>query len=100
MSTTNHEGKTTVPQLTLDQLKTIMRECAGEDESVNLDGDILDVPFPDLGYDSLALLETASRVQRQFDVQLSDEDLTEVETPKAFLDLVNTALGQTAETVG
>lgn len=76
-------------ELTIDDLKRIMREGAGEDEAVNLDGDVLDVPFTELGYDSLALLETASRVERELGTELSDEDVAAAETPRGFLDLVN-----------
>lgn len=75
--------------LTLDGLRKIMRDCAGENESIDLNGDIGDVSFMDLGYDSLALLETASRVEREFDVTLDDDSVTEDETPNALIDLVN-----------
>jgi act minimal PKS acyl carrier protein len=76
-------------QLTMDKLKQIMREGAGEDESISLDGDILDTAFADLGYDSLALLETVSRIGREFGVELDDEVVSEVETPRELIDLVN-----------
>ena len=51
---------------TLDDLRRILRACAGEAESIDLDGDIVDIPFDELGYDSLALLELASRVEREY----------------------------------
>jgi len=54
--------------ITLDDLRRIMRESAGADESVDLDGDIAAVPFEDLGYDSLALLEMSAVVRQEFDV--------------------------------
>jgi act minimal PKS acyl carrier protein len=79
-------------QLTIDDLKKIMRECAGEDDAVSLEGDILDTSFLDLGYDSLALLETAALVKRQYGVTVSDEDLHGIETPRAFLEKVNSVL--------
>ena len=79
-------------QLTIDDLKQIMRECAGEDDAVSLEGDILDTSFLDLGYDSLALLETAALVKRQYGVTVSDEDLHGIETPRAFLTKVNSVL--------
>ncbi|KOG87803.1 actinorhodin polyketide synthase acyl carrier protein [Streptomyces varsoviensis] len=68
--------------LTLDELKQILRESAGEDESVDLSGDVLDVPFIDIGYDSLALLETAGRVERIYGVTLVDDAVSEAETPR------------------
>jgi len=80
----------------LNDLKEIMRLCAGEDESIDLDGDILDLSFNDLGYDSLALLETASHAERQLGIRLPEERLTAVESPRGFLDLVNDQLAQHA----
>jgi len=79
-------------RLTIEDLKRIMRECAGEDDSISLDGEILDTPFLDLGYDSLALLETAALIKRQYGVTVSDDDLHGIETPRAFLDKVNSVL--------
>jgi act minimal PKS acyl carrier protein len=81
-------------ELTLTDLTRIMRESAGEDENVNLDGDILDVSFSDLGYDSLALLETAGRIEREFGIRLGDDTVGEAETPRQFLDLVNATVTQ------
>jgi act minimal PKS acyl carrier protein len=79
-------------ELTLVDLKKIMKECAGADESIDLDGDILDTGFDALGYDSLALLETTSRIERAYDVRLGDEAATESGTPREFLDRVNGAI--------
>ncbi|GAA3343130.1 acyl carrier protein [Amorphoplanes nipponensis] len=83
-------------QFTIEDLKRIMRACAGEDESVDLDGDIGELTFDQLGYDSLALLETASRVQRELRVALPDEALGDVETPAQFVAFVNGRLLETA----
>ncbi|MFE7274725.1 acyl carrier protein [Streptomyces sp. NPDC057623] len=76
-------------ELTLTDLTRILRESAGADESVNLDGDILDTPFAELGYDSLALLEAASQIEREVGITLSEDALGEAETPRQFLNLVN-----------
>ncbi|MFI2712180.1 acyl carrier protein [Micromonospora sp. NPDC018662] len=78
--------------LDLPTLKDILRECAGEDEDAELTGDILDVPFADLGYDSLALLETAGVIQRRYGARLQDDAVTQAQTPRALLDLANQAL--------
>ncbi|MYW65840.1 actinorhodin polyketide synthase [Streptomyces sp. SID8379] len=86
-------------ELTLDELKQILREGAGEDESVDLSGDVLDVPFIDLGYDSLALLETAGRIERTYGVTLVDDAVSEAETPRLLLDLINEALVDVPELV-
>lgn len=76
-------------RFTLDDLKQALRTAAGEDESVDLDGDILDTEFGDLGYDSLAILETASLLERSLGVQLPDDEVGTRHTPGSFVDFVN-----------
>jgi act minimal PKS acyl carrier protein len=76
-------------ELTIEDFKRIMRSCAGDVESLGLSGDILDTSFTDLGYDSLALLESAALIEREYGVALVDEDLDVHETLRAFLDKVN-----------
>lgn len=75
----------------LSDLVRLLRESAGADEEVDLNGAILDVPFFDLGYDSLALLQLIGVIQRQYGVVV-DEDAVSAETPREFLDLVNQEL--------
>lgn len=74
---------------TVDELRLVMKECAGEDDEIQLDGEILDERFEELGYDSLAVLETASAMERRYGIELPDDLVGEAETPRAFLDLVN-----------
>ncbi|WP_106396525.1 acyl carrier protein [Actinocorallia populi] len=74
--------------LTFDRLKEILRTSAGEDEGINLDGDIIGTPFGMLGYDSLALLETAALIKREYGIDVTD-DIAEIETPGALLGYVN-----------
>ncbi|WP_225993696.1 acyl carrier protein [Actinomadura rudentiformis] len=69
-----------------------MRSCAGEDESLDHGGDILDTSFVDLGYDSIALLEAAAFIKREYEVALNDDDIDVQETPQVFLDKVNGVL--------
>ncbi|SBT42853.1 acyl carrier protein [Micromonospora auratinigra] len=78
--------------MTLDDLRTTMTECAGVDENIDLGGDIADVEFADLGYDSLAMLETGSRIERRYGIRLAEEEVTEARTPRLLLDLVNRSL--------
>jgi act minimal PKS acyl carrier protein len=85
-----------VNRLELNDLKTLLRECAGEEEGVDLDGEILDVPFSELGYDSLAVLQTTGRIERDFEVLLDEEAVDEAETPRAYLELINRALSERA----
>ncbi|QNS09392.1 acyl carrier protein [Streptomyces xanthii] len=77
-------------------LTTLLRECAGEGEGVDLDGDVMDVLFVDLGYDSLAVLQTTGRIERDYDVVLDEEAVDEAETPRALLEIVNRALSARA----
>ncbi|GGV77844.1 actinorhodin polyketide synthase [Streptomyces gelaticus] len=74
---------------TLDDLKLILRTGAGTDEGVDLDGDILDTDFEALGYESLAMLETGSRIEREYDITLDEEALAEARTPRTLIAFVN-----------
>ena len=80
-------------ELSLSGLTAILRECAGEDGDSNLRGDILDTAFSDLGYDSIALMETAGRIQTRYGIVLADDVVFEARTPRKLLDLVNRSLG-------
>ena len=83
-------------RLELTHLTALLRESAGEGEGTDLDGDVLDVPFLDLGYDSLALLQVTGIIERDYGVFLDEEALDEAETPRQYLDLVNRALAARA----
>ncbi|MFD7709344.1 acyl carrier protein [Streptomyces sp. NPDC059786] len=76
-------------QMTLDDLRGTLIACAGEEESAALNGDILDMTFEDLGYDSLALMESASKIERDYGVALPEEAVADADTPRALLALVN-----------
>jgi act minimal PKS acyl carrier protein len=80
-------------EFTIDHLRQVLRAAAGEGDGVSLDSDILDVPFADLGYDSLALLETGGRIEREHGIELGDSTITDAETPRALLASVNEQLG-------
>ncbi|MDX6353605.1 MAG: minimal acyl carrier protein [Streptomyces sp.] len=82
--------------MTFEDLKLIITECAGEDEQVALGEEALDVPFTDLGYDSLALLETAAVVAQRFGVELPDDEVGITSTPREFLNHVNGAVTSAA----
>ena len=79
-------------EITIEELRTILRECAGEEEGVDLDGQILDVEFEELGYESLALLEASGRIEREYGIVLGDDALNEARTPRALLEIVNSQL--------
>lgn len=76
-------------EFTLDDLRRILLEGAGADEGVDLGADILDVQFEALGYESLALLETGSRIEREYGIDLDEDALTNADTPRALIAAVN-----------
>lgn len=82
--------------LTVATLMEIMCNCAGEGEGLAAGQDVHDMSFEDLGYDSLALLETASRIERDYGVRLADDEVTEARTPRAFLALVEESAAEVA----
>ncbi|MBX7550220.1 acyl carrier protein [Streptomyces sp. NPDC004232] len=77
---------------TVDDLRRILIEAAGEDDSYSLDGDILDTDFEQLGYESLALLETGGRIEREYGISLDEEILSIANTPRLLIDAVNSGL--------
>lgn len=79
-------------QMQLEDLIAVLRECAGESEDADLTAAALDVSFTDLGYDSVAVLETTARIEREYGVVLDDEAVFEAETLRRYLALVNEAL--------
>ncbi|MFJ7423930.1 acyl carrier protein [Streptomyces uncialis] len=79
-------------EFTLDALRTTLLEGAGTDENVDLNGDILDSSFEDLGYESLAMLETAARIEREYTIGLDEEAFAAASTPRLLIRLVNDQL--------
>lgn len=82
----------TIHETTIDDLRTVLREVAGQAENVDLDGEILDLTFDELGYDSLALLEAGARLEREIGIALDDSTLNDVQTPRELLAAVNEKL--------
>lgn len=76
-------------QFTLDDLKRVLIDCAGADEAVDLDGDILDRDFEAIGYESLAILETGGRIETEYGVSLDDTVLSVQATPRELIAAVN-----------
>ncbi|GGL70754.1 hypothetical protein GCM10010129_12830 [Streptomyces fumigatiscleroticus] len=75
--------------LGIEDLRRILVACAGADEGAELTDAALDTPFEELGYDSLALMETAAAIQQEFGIELPDEDVAGARTPRALLRLAN-----------
>ncbi|WP_329417831.1 phosphopantetheine-binding protein (plasmid) [Streptomyces sp. NBC_00704] len=79
-------------QFTLDDLRRILLEAAGADEDIDLGGDILDTAFEVLGYESIALLETGGRIEREYGIVLDDDDLSDELAPRDLIEAVNAQL--------
>lgn len=73
----------------LDDLRSILIACAGDDDTEALRGDILDSALEDLGYDSLAIMETAARIQLDHGIDIPDGRISEVRTVRELLDLIH-----------
>ncbi|GHA82836.1 MULTISPECIES: acyl carrier protein [Streptomyces] len=80
---------TTTATVTLADLTRMLRESAGEEEGIDLDGDVIDTPFMELGYDSLALLQVIGQIQREYGIEIPDDAVVDAETPGALLALIN-----------
>ncbi|MFD3700847.1 acyl carrier protein [Streptomyces sp. NPDC058646] len=83
-------------EFTAEDLKRILLEGAGAGEDVDLDGDILDIDFEELGYESLALLETGGRIEREFAISLDDDIFADNRTPRALVAAINVYLDELA----
>jgi minimal PKS acyl carrier protein len=80
-------------EFSVHDLKRLLREAAGEADGIDLDGDIADQTFEDLGYDSVALLETSGLIRRDYGVDLVDEAIfEEAGTLGALAEIVNKEL--------
>ncbi|MDF3293383.1 acyl carrier protein [Streptomyces silvisoli] len=78
--------------ITVDDLRSILARCAGFEEGDGLEGEILDKTFEALGYDSLALMETAAVLQREYGIVIPDDELFNTDTPRALLDRAKRAV--------
>jgi act minimal PKS acyl carrier protein len=78
----------TTTVFTIDDLRHVLHEAAGADENVDLDGNILDTDFESLGYESLALLETCGRIEREYGISL-DDAIDVLITPRSLIEVVN-----------
>jgi act minimal PKS acyl carrier protein len=81
-------------EFTLDDLRETLRASVGLAENIDLAGDIKDVEFADLGYDSLAVLELAGQVQRHYGVQIPDEAVAQIPTPGKAVEFINKRLAE------
>uniref|UniRef100_A0AAU2W2H9 Acyl carrier protein n=1 Tax=Streptomyces sp. NBC_00008 TaxID=2903610 RepID=A0AAU2W2H9_9ACTN len=81
-------------EFTLDTLRDILRQSAGEPEHLPPDSEIAECTFEDIGYDSLARLEACGRIEREYGVSIDAELLRGTATPAELLAAVNGQLVQ------
>ena len=76
---------------TVNDLRRILRDC-GQEDVPDLAGAAFDTPVAELGYDSLAMLEVASVVQREYGVPIPDEALGFMTTPRTTVEYLASRL--------
>ncbi|MFG1607869.1 phosphopantetheine-binding protein [Actinoplanes sp. NPDC049265] len=69
-----------------------IRRAAGDDEGLDLDGDIADTTLADLGYDSISIVEMTLLIERELKISLPEDRANKDTTPKEFVELVNELL--------
>lgn len=88
----------TTPRIAARDLVTMLIRHAGTDESSEglLAGDpadLLGIPLPDLGFDSLAVLNTLGKLTTEFGIKLDDDTFTDPKmTLGVMLAKINEAL--------
>nr|AHX24703.1 acyl carrier protein [uncultured bacterium] len=81
-------------EFSLDDLRAIMRSSAGVEEGIDLDGNIAEMEFSAMGYDSLALLELGGQLERRYGFPVPEEFASEMHTPAAVVAFVNSQLSK------
>ncbi|QIS18465.1 acyl carrier protein [Nocardia terpenica] len=78
--------------LTSDSLKEIMQVVA-HDPELAFDDNFLDTEFGEYDFDSLAVLELVTRIQKQCNLTIPDDVLEKLATPRDLLDYVSQQVG-------
>ncbi|MBF6328254.1 acyl carrier protein [Nocardia transvalensis] len=78
-------------KITMADIERILVACAGSEEDIDTSVGFAERSFEEMGYDSLALMESAAVIKQEYGITIPDEDLVDVETPKALLELVEAA---------
>ena len=73
----------------LNDLVLLLASSAGVEDEFDINDDVLDIEFVDLGYDSLALLEVAGQVSRKYSVPMPDNAPEYMLTPRAAIEFIN-----------
>lgn len=77
----------------LEDLRRVLVTCAGEPDGVDWCAEGAgDQSFVDWGYDSIALLESASVIEQEFGVRIEDETVATLTTPNSVVEHVRELL--------
>lgn len=72
-----------------EDLRQILQQSAGVSDGIDIDGDIFDTDFQDLGYDSIAIMEVVARITSEYGLAVDDGAAMAAKTPRGLLELVN-----------
>ena len=78
-------------EVTIQELKNILKTVAPGKESGNLEAD---VSLLDQGYDSLDFLDLFFNIEEKYNIRISDEDTTQLTTLNDFVSYISDRLGQ------
>jgi act minimal PKS acyl carrier protein len=82
--------------MTIDDLLGILKDCAGEGENLEPAASLHDTTFDEMGYDSLAVIEAAARIEQDYGIAIPDDDIADLRTPRALLTAVNESIAEPA----
>jgi act minimal PKS acyl carrier protein len=83
-------------ELDRSELLEIIRECLGEADYEEIGENDFATEFTELGYDSLLVLEIATRIQDRYRIRIPDEAVEEMTSPEQMLTSVNARLAGVA----
>ena len=73
-----------------DELRQIITEVTEVDDIPD------DTPFADLGIDSMMAIEIVADIEKNYEITISEDELTELTTLKAVYDKVQEKVGEAA----
>lgn len=81
--------------LSIEDLRRVLESSAGVVEETDWsDPATLDESFENLGYDSLALLELAAKMQQEYQVKIPDDAVSIMKTPRIAVDYINQRIAE------
>ena len=81
----------------LEDLKRLLTSDSNTGDGSEITESSLTDEFTELGYDSLALLELVSKVEREFGIKLPDDALENMLTPKSTVDYISARIAEGGE---